>query len=91
MSRLRLKFGSYCQVAEILTPCNSLATHTHGAISMGPSGNLSGGQRFLVLDTSKLFFRNCWKELPIPLAVIDWVNVLDHAKRSLLVFTDCLG
>jgi hypothetical protein len=50
MSQLQLKFGSYCQVAEAVTPRNSLAACTHGAISMGPSGNLSGGQRFLALD-----------------------------------------
>jgi hypothetical protein len=34
---------------------------------------------------------NCWKELPMPLAVINHVNLLGHAKRSLLVFTDCHG
>ena len=88
MSQLQLKFGSYCQVAEDATPCNSLAAHTRGAISMGPSGNLSGGQRFLALDTGKMIVWNCWKELPMPLAVINCVNVLGHAKRSLLVFTD---
>ncbi len=82
MSQLQLKFGSYCQVAEDVT---------RGAISMGPSENLSGGQRFLTLDTSKLIVRNCWKELPMSLAVIDQVNVLGHAKCSPLVFTDCLG
>ncbi len=43
MSQLQLKFESYCQVAEDVTPPNSLAARTHGAISMGPSGNLSGG------------------------------------------------
>ncbi len=91
MSRLQLKFRSYCQAAEDVTPCNSLAAHTHGAISMGPSGNLSGGQRFLALDTGKLIVRNRWKELPMSLAVINRVNVLGHAKRSMLVFTDCLG
>jgi hypothetical protein len=40
-SQLQLKFGSYCQVAEDVTPCNSLAACTCGAISMGPSRNLS--------------------------------------------------
>jgi hypothetical protein len=58
---------------------------------MGPSGNLSGGQRLLALDTDKLIVRNHWKELPMPLAVIDQVNVLGCAKQSPLVFTDCLG
>ncbi len=91
MSQLQLKFGSYCQVVEDVTPRNSLAAHTRGVISMGPSGNLSGGQRFLALDTGKMIVRNHWKELPMPLAFIDRVNVLGHAERSLLVFTDCLG
>ena len=59
-----------------MTPCNSLAAHMCGATSMGPSGNLSGGQRFLALNTGKLIVRNRWKELPMPLAVIDPVNML---------------
>jgi hypothetical protein len=92
MSQLQLKFESYCQIAEDVTPRNSLAAHTlRKAISMGPSGNLSGGQRFLALDTGNLIVRNCWKELPMPSAVIDRVNVLGHAKRSMLVFTDRHG
>ncbi len=91
MSQLQLKFGSYCQVAEDVTPCNSLAARTCGAISMDPSGNLSGGQCFLALDTGKMIVRNFWKELPMTLAVINRVNVLGHAKCSLLVFTDCHG
>ena len=44
MSQLQLKFGRYCQVAEDVTPHNSVAAGMHGAISVGPSGNLSGGQ-----------------------------------------------
>jgi hypothetical protein len=88
---LQLKFGSYCQVADDVIPHNSLAAHMCGAISMGPSGNLSGEQCFLALDTCKLIVRNHWKELPMPLAVIDQVNVLGCAERSLLVFTDRLG
>ncbi len=91
MSQLQLKFGSYCQVVEDVTPRNSLAARTRRAMSMGPSGNLSGGQCFLALDTGKMIVRNCWKELPMPLAVIDRVNVLGHAKYSLLVFTDRHG
>ena len=58
---------------------------------MGPSDNLSGGQRFLALDTGQLTVRNCWKELPMPLAVIGRVNVLGHTERPMLVFTDRLG
>jgi hypothetical protein len=91
MSQLQLKFRSYCQVAEDVTPRNSLAARMRGAISMGPSGNLSGWQHFLALDTGKMIVRNRWKDLPMPLAVINRVNVLGCAERSLLVFTDRLG
>ncbi len=41
MIQLQLKFGSYCQVAEDVTPHNSLAACKRRAILMGPSGNLS--------------------------------------------------
>ena len=91
MSQLQLKFGSYCQVAEDVTPRNSLAARTRAAISLGPSGNLSGGHRFMALDTGKMIVRNRWKELPMPTAVIDRVNVLGRAECSLLVFTDRQG
>ncbi len=84
MSQLQLKFGSYCQVAEDVTPHNSLAARTRRAISMGPSGNFSGGQRFLALDTGKMIVWNRWKELPMPSAVINCINLLGHAKCSLL-------
>jgi hypothetical protein len=91
MNQLQLKFGSYCQVAEDVTPRNSLAACTRAAISMGPSGNLSGGHLFLALDSGKMIVRNRWKELPMPTAVIDRVNVLSRTERSLLVFTDRQG
>ena len=58
---------------------------------MGPSGNLSGGQHFLALNTGKLIVRNRWKELPMPLAVTNRVSVLGRTERLMLVFTDCLG
>jgi hypothetical protein len=48
---LKLSFGVYCQVAENAEPRNSLAPRTRAAISLGNSGNLSGGQMFLALDT----------------------------------------
>jgi hypothetical protein len=48
---LRLGFCTYCQVAEHVEPRNSLAPRTRAAISLGNSGNLSGGQVFLALDT----------------------------------------
>ncbi len=91
LSPFQLKFGSYCQVVEDVTPCNSLAARTCGTISMGQSGNLSGTQHFFALDTGKIFVRHHWKELPMPLAIINRVNVLGCPEHSLLVFTDRLG
>ncbi len=50
-NNLQLSFGVYCQVAENVEPRNSLAPRTQAAISLGNSGNLSGGQMFLALNT----------------------------------------
>ena len=68
---LLLKFGSYCQVSEHVEPRNSLASRTRGAIAMGNSGNLTGGQTFLALDTGKAITRFYWTELPMLAAVIE--------------------
>ncbi len=38
-----------------------------------------------------MIVRNHWKEFPMPSAVINHVNLLGHAERSLLVFTDRHG
>jgi hypothetical protein len=50
---LCLGFSIYCQVAENVEPRNSLAPRTRGAILLGSSENLSGGQVFLALDTDR--------------------------------------
>ena len=71
---LLLKFGTYCQVLEHVEPRNSLAERTRGAISIGNSGNLTGGQAFMALDTSVKITGFQWTELPMPTAVIERVN-----------------
>ncbi len=88
---LRLGFGTYCQVAEHVEPRNSLAPRTRAAISLGSSGNLSGGQVFLALDTGHTITRHQWVVLPMPPAVIARVNVLGKAEPSILTFTDRHG
>jgi hypothetical protein len=47
-------FGRYCQIHEEDQPRNSLAARTQGAISLGPSGNSQGGQKFYTLTTGKV-------------------------------------
>jgi hypothetical protein len=43
---------------------------------LGNSGNLSGGQMFLALDTGATMIRHQWVVLPMPSSVIDRVNLL---------------
>jgi hypothetical protein len=57
---LHLHIGQYCQVQEEDTPRNSLHPRTKGAISLGPSGNLQGGFKFMALNTGKKII---WRKL----------------------------
>ena len=54
---LSLQVGQYCQVHEEDTPRNSQSPRTKGAISLGPSGNLQGGYKFMALNTGKKITR----------------------------------
>jgi hypothetical protein len=87
----RLGFGTYCQVAEHVEPCKSLAPRTRVAIALGNSGNLSGGQMFLALDTGHTIVRHQWVVLPMPPAIIARVTVLGKSEPSILTFTDRHG
>ncbi len=83
-----LPFGSYCKVHEEDGPCNSLAAHTQGAISLGPSSNRQGDQLFLSLNTGKVLLRRS-SPLPMPSNVIQWVNdMLTFADRDSIKFLD---
>ncbi len=88
---LSLGFGVYCQVAENVEPRNSLAPRTRAAILLGNSGNLSGGQIFLALDTGHTITRHQWVVLLMPPAVIARMNLLGEAEPSILTFTDRHG
>jgi hypothetical protein len=55
-----VSFGVYYQIAENVEPRNSLAPRTRGEILLGNSGNLSGGQMFLALDTGATMIRHQW-------------------------------
>jgi hypothetical protein len=88
---LQLAFGRYCQVADNVEPRNSLAPRTRAAISLGNSGNLSGGQLFLALDSGQTIVRHQWVGLPVLPAVIDCVNLLGINEPSILTFTNRHG
>jgi hypothetical protein len=88
---LSLPFGSYCQIHEQENPRNSQKARTRGAISLGPSGNIQGGHKFMALDTGKKVTRNSWDVLPAPDLVIARVETLANDQPELLTFTDCHG
>jgi hypothetical protein len=86
-----VSFGVYCQMAENVEPQNSLAPSTRGAILLGYSCNLSGGQMFLALDTGATMIRYQWVVLPMPSSVIDRVNFIGRREPSILTFTNRHG
>jgi hypothetical protein len=88
---LQLSFGVYCQVAENVEPRNSLAPRTRAAISLGNSGNLSGGQMFFALDTGHNITQHQWVLLPMQPAVIAGVNLFGKDEPFILTFTDRHG
>jgi hypothetical protein len=75
-NHLSLQIGQYCQVHEEDHPRNSQLACTKGAISLGPSGNLQGGFKFMALNTGKKIVCRSWDVIPMPDVVIDRVNAL---------------
>ena len=88
---LCLQIGQYCQVHEEETPRNGQAARTKGAISLGPSGNLQGGFKFIALNTGKKISRRNWDVIPMPDLVITRINVLGSDQPELLTFKDRHG
>ena len=87
----RLPFGSYVQVHDEPSPANSPTARTVAEITLGPTGNLQGGYKFLNLRTSKKITRRNWTHLPMPLEVIERVKKIGVARGQpkLLTFQDC--
>jgi hypothetical protein len=90
-NKFSLPFGSYCLVHEEHLPRNSLTGRTLGAISLGPSGNTHGGQRFFALNTGRVITRGGWDVIPMPNSVVDRVNFFGRDQPFQAIFTDCSG
>ena len=88
---LSLQIGQYCQVHKENTPRNSQSPRTMGAISLGSSGNLQGGFKFMSLATSKKIIRRSWDVIPTPDTVIARVNALGADQPQQMIFTDQHG
>ena len=73
---LSLHIGQYCKVHEEYSPRNSQNLRTKGAISLGPSGKLQGGFKFISLNTGKKIVRRSWDVIPMPDTMTTRVNDL---------------
>ncbi len=89
--QLALQVGQYMQVHEEDLPRNSQKPRTHGAITLGPTGNAQGGFRFMALNTVKPISRYSWTSLPMPDTVIAGVNWLGRDQPTMLNFTNQKG
>ena len=89
----RLPFGSYVQVHDEPSPTNSPTARTIGAITLGPTGNLQGGYKFLNFWRGKKITRRNWIHLPMPIEVIKRVNDIGTAQEQpkILTFQDRHG
>ena len=76
----RLPLESYVQVHDEPSPTNSPIARTVGAITLGPTGNLQGGYKFLNLWTGKKITRQNWTHLPMTSEVIDRINKIGSAQ-----------
>jgi hypothetical protein len=88
---LILHVGHYCQVHEEDNPRNSQIARTKGAISLGPSGNLKGGFKFMALNTRKKIVHRTWDVITIPYLGISRVNTLGSDQPHHMTFTDIHG
>jgi hypothetical protein len=88
---LSLQLGQYCQVHEEDNPRNSQIARTKGAISLGTSGNLQGGFKFMALNSGKKIVRRSWDVIPMPDLVINRVNALGRDQPQHMTFTDRHG
>ena len=69
-------------------PRNIQNPRTKDAISLGPSGNLQGGFKFMALSTGKKIVRRGWYVIPVPDTLITRVNALGSDQPEQFIFTD---
>jgi hypothetical protein len=73
----RILFGGYAQVYAEPKPTNdALLLRTVGGISLGPTGNIQGTYKFLILLTGCLIQARSFTPLPMPSNIIHAVNAM---------------
>ena len=89
---LCLQVGQYWQVHEEDLPRNSQQiARTKGAISLGCSGNIQGGFKFMALNIGMKIVHRSWDVIPMPDLVIARVTELGSKQPVLMTFTDHHG
>lgn len=78
---LRVGFGEYCEVFDPSSD-NTMRPRTQAAISLGPTGNLSGSVRFYRLATGKEIVRDQFTVMPMSDVVIKAMNILADAASA---------
>jgi hypothetical protein len=82
---MRLEFGSYVQVFEANDPTNTPKARSLGAITLTPSGNITGDYYFLSLATGACISRHQWTSLPMPDTAIARVEALAKQEGQPLI------
>jgi hypothetical protein len=88
---LSLQLGQYCQVHEEDNPRNSQIDRTKGVISLGYSGNMQGGFKFMELNTGKKIVHRSWDVSSMPDIMIDRVNALGRDQPQQMTFKERHG
>jgi hypothetical protein len=88
---LSLHMRQYFQVHEEQTHRNSQIARTKEEISLGPSGNLQGGFKFMALNSGNKIVRRSWNVIPMPDIIIARVNALGSDQPHHMMFTDRHG
>jgi hypothetical protein len=83
-----LQIGQYCQIHEEYNPCSRQLARTKGTLSLGPSGNMQGGFKFMSLNAGKKSVSRSWDVIPMPDVVIAQVNALGSDQPHQMTFTD---
>ncbi len=74
-------FGAYCKVHDNNDVTNTLQGHTHPVICLGPTGNLQGNYKFLLLDTGKRILCRNFTELPLTTSIQKQVEMMAQAEN----------
>ena len=78
----RIGFGEYVQAYKPQQILNTMNERTEGAISLVPTGSLSGSVKFMCLRTLKPIVRTQWTVLPIPQVLAEFINALSRREKS---------